>query len=130
MVCYFVVIYGAAVCKQDAVLLSIVGEEVGEFAHCVTKRLQAWQVDYAEVAWSLPIKAFSVYNQQLLIAQQIKRKLFVIVNVVSSRIELYKHVESGIWSLNAYAIHLLKCIIAILAPVSYTHLTLPTKRIV
>ena len=75
-------------------LLAIVEKEVGEFAHCVTKRLQARQVDYAEVAWSLPIKAFSVHNQQLLIAQQIKRKLFVVVNVVSTWIELYKHVES------------------------------------
>lgn len=49
-------------------LLAIVGEEVREFAHCVAKRLQARQVDYAEVAWSLPIKAFAVHNQQLLIA--------------------------------------------------------------
>ena len=49
-------------------LLAIVGEEAGELAHRVAKRLQARQVDYAEVAWSLPIKAFSVHNQQLLIA--------------------------------------------------------------
>lgn len=59
---------GAAVCKQDAALLAIVGEEVGEFAHRVAKRLQARQVDYAEVAWGLPIKTFAVHNQQLLIA--------------------------------------------------------------
>lgn len=57
-----------AVYRWGLLLLAIVGEEVGEFAHCVSKRLQARQVDYAEVAWSLPIKAFSVHNQQLLIA--------------------------------------------------------------
>ena len=73
--------------------LSIITQEIRNFSHSFFQNFNSWQIYHPEMIRLFPVKSTSLYDQDLLILQQIQCKFFIIYNV-GAETHIGKHLDS------------------------------------
>ena len=76
--------------------LSIITQEIRNFSHSFFQNFNSWQIYYPEMIRLFPVKSTSLYDQDLLILQQIQCKFFIIYNVELLYIDLREHIKCSL----------------------------------
>ena len=76
--------------------LSIITQEIRNFSHSFFQNFNSWQIYHPEMIRLFPVKSTSLYDQDLLILQQIQCKFFIIYNVELLYIDLREHIKCSL----------------------------------
>ena len=81
---------------QACLSLFICGQELSHLAHSLLQLTHVRQIYYTEVIRRIPVKALTRYQKHLLLMQEIKSELFIIVNIEFLCVDLRENVESSL----------------------------------
>ena len=81
---------------QACLSLFICGQELSHLAHSLLQLTHVRQIYYTEVVRRIPVKALTRYQKHLLLMQEIKSELFIIVNIEFLCVDLRENVESSL----------------------------------
>ena len=76
--------------------LSIITQKIRNFSHSFFQNFNSWQIYHPEMIRLFPVKSTSLYDQDLLILQQIQCKFFIIYNVELLYIDLREHIKCSL----------------------------------
>ena len=82
--------------QQGFLLLSVIGKEIAKLYHGFVQHFNTGQIHDSEVIGLMPVEALAGDQQDLLIPQQVKGKLFVIGDIKLLCVDLGENIEAGL----------------------------------